>query len=114
MNSMKRKAVVKSQPKAKVHSLSQLRGELHMHFCADRDCRLVYEDCCETPEVNGSCMLCKSGRRGLMASRDPRECCLGNCEQVIDRRDLNRFRLAGPGPWYRCKTCCRSHGWSCA
>lgn len=95
----------------------ELRTTWHLHFCADRDCRLVYEcgpgDC---PDVskNERCRLCRGLRRPIwVAARDPQECCIGNCLQVASPDELLRYRLAGPGPWFQCKSCARCHGWPC-
>lgn len=91
----------------------KLRSVPHLHFCSDRDCRLIYEDNCNTPETNERCQNCRGTTRGLMVPRDPQECCIGNCVQVTDPRELRRYSLAGPGPWFQCRTCVRSHGWPC-
>lgn len=89
----------------------------HAHFCNDRSCRQIY-DCldvrthqCET-RVNGRCHTC----RGLEAPvwtqvRAPQPCCVNNVRQVTDRDELYAHRLGGPGPWFKCKTCARCHGW---
>lgn len=89
------------------------RGKPHFHFCSDRECRLIYEDNCRAPERNGRCQACRGQRRPLTATRDPQECCINNCQQVIHPDDLLRYALAGPGPWYQCITCRRAHGWPC-
>ena len=91
----------------------KLAEKAHFHFCSDRDCRLIYEDACPEPQTNHLCQACRGHRRGLITPRDPQECCLGNCEQVIAPDDLLRYALAGPGPWFQCRTCRRSHGWPC-
>lgn len=89
----------------------------HLHFCSDRDCRLVYECAAhECPDVakNTRCPLCRGQiRPAWVSARDPQECCLGNCTQVTRPDELIRYRLAGPGPWFQCDTCARSHGWPC-
>lgn len=91
----------------------------HLHFCSSRDCRLVYE--CSGPVIqmgtcnarsNGRCQKCRDQIRPIwVSSRDPRPCCLNNVVQVLDRADLLTHRLAGPGPWYRCRSCARTTGW---
>lgn len=91
-----------------------LRGKYHRHFCADRDCRLFYEDHCDEPEVNGRCQHCRGTSRAHAAVMDPQECCIDNCKQVLLSDDLLRYQLAGPGPWFQCKTCARTHGWPCS
>jgi hypothetical protein len=99
---------------AKAKSLATLAGHPHLHFCSNRECRLVYEDACDDIATNGRCHSCRGVRRPIwMAARDPRECCLGNCEQVLDAKQLVHYNLAGPGPWYQCRTCARAHGWPC-
>lgn len=109
---MRRKAVVHQQPVKKKPSLTQLAGRHHHHFCSNRDCRLIYEDDCSDPGVNGRCHLCRGVRRPTFYPiRDPQECCIGNCVQVVDTDRLLIHKLAGPGPWFQCKTCARCHGW---
>lgn len=92
---------------------NKLRDSPHFHFCSNRDCRLIYEDNCHEPETNHPCQVCRGTTRGLMLTRDPQECCLGNCLQVTDPNQLLRYSLGGPGPWFQCRTCIRSHGWPC-
>lgn len=116
MSGLRRKAVVKSKPRDRQRkiNLNDLVGVRHMHFCSDRDCRLVYEDSCTEPESSGLCDYCRTGSRSAyMPVRDPQECCLDNCKQVTDPNRLVTFQLAGPGPWFQCKTCARCHGWPC-
>lgn len=111
---MRRKAVIKSKATTKIPGLSKLAGVAHFHFCANRECRLIYEDNCDTPEENILCRPCRGLRRSTHdAYRDPQICCIDNCDQVTDRRELNINRLAGPGPWFQCKKCARRHGWPC-
>ena len=120
---MARRQVVKQQPVQRTHSVAELAGKRHSHFCRDRECRNWYEDACSTPEKNDLCHTCiPMERRDRSAperprwavARDPRECCIGNCAQVTDRTEIKRYSLAGPGPWFQCKTCARCHGWPCA
>lgn len=92
---------------------TELRGKPHFHFCTDRNCRLIYEDNCVTPERNGRCQACRGVRRNNISVRDPQECCMGMCVQVKDPDELKRYSLAGPGPWFQCKICRRSTGWPC-
>lgn len=92
----------------------------HYHFCSDRDCRRIYQclavvflDGCPEPHRNARCAPC----RGYPISRmhedylTPRDCCRNNVTQMTDRDQLLAFRLAGPGPWFKCKACARCHGW---
>ena len=98
---------------------TKLASIWHLHFCVNRECRLTYEcnggvGFCADPSKNGRCRPCRGKTRsGWDGTRDPQECCHGNCEQVTDKAELIRYRLAGPGPWFQCKTCARCHGWPC-
>jgi len=119
---MKRKAVVQylSVPKkvslAKVHR-DQV-NKAHRHACTNPSCRLTYQDSCFTPERNGRCQPCRGMRRtwvdvdGLTAL-DPRPCCVDNSELMTSTDELARYECAGPGPWFQCRTCCRTHGHPC-
>lgn len=113
---MRRVALINYKATTRVVDVSrELRASWHLHFCRERECRVVY-DCygCEDPAVNGRCHACRGLRRPVWdASRDPRPCCHGNCSQVTAKEELVRYRLAGPGPWFKCHTCARCHGWPC-
>jgi len=100
----------------KVATLGSLKGKYHFHFCADRECRLIYSDACGDPGSNGRCHLHRGGlRRPIwISSRDPQACCIGNCLMVGTTDQLVFYKLAGPGPWFQCQTCYRAHGWPCA
>lgn len=118
MSSLRRKALVKGLPVNKDRggrlNLTKLAGVAHFHFCSDRECRLIYEDSCDTPEVNGRCEPCRGRTRSrYLPVRDPQECCIDNCVQITYRPLLITHQLAGPGPWFQCKTCARAHGWPC-
>lgn len=113
MKHPRRKHTIKHQPivKKKVHNVSHLAGQMHLHFCGDRDCRQVYLCWCRTPEVNGRCDICTRGAAGAyMDMKAPRPCCFDNCELLTDTDWHDWLRLAGPGPWFQCKTCRRAHG----
>lgn len=86
----------------------KMRGRAHWHGCTQ--CHLAYDDACETPRVNGVCVDCRGGRPRslLMRGRDPKGCCIDNTEMVDDEVRA-RYKLAGPGPWYQCRICYRSH-----
>lgn len=113
MSGVRRKAAINYKPAEKGVSLTTLKGSPHFHFCKDRECRQIYEDTCEQPEINGPCQTCRGVKRELMRHRDPHECCIGNTDQIIARQHIIRYALAGPGPWYQCRTCARCHGWPC-
>lgn len=113
---MRRKAVIKHKRVDRTErvEIRALAGIRHLHFCLDRECRLIYEDTCNTPEHNQLCDVCRGRQRSVyMPVRDPQECCLDNCEQVTRKSALLTHQLAGPGPWFQCKTCARCHGWPC-
>lgn len=112
---MTRRAVIHYKKSDRVRSMASFAGDAHLHFCSGRSCRLIYEDACRDPHLNGRCPSCKGVRRPVwMSSRDPADCCWGNCQQVTETKELRRYALAGPGPWYQCRTCARAHGWPCA
>lgn len=122
MSGIKRKAVIKHQPATRRVGLATVhkaqRGNLHRHVCTNTDCRLIYEDACFSPERNGRCRPCTGRRRTWVQPNglhdlDPRPCCHDNTQLVVDNDDLARFTLAGPGPWFQCQTCKRTHGHPC-
>lgn len=90
--------------------LKKLRGSLHYHSCST--CRFrVYRCACNQPAINDRCQLCRGVRRPIYeAARDPRPCCIGNCTLVSRAEELARYDLAGPGPWFQCRTCARCFG----
>jgi hypothetical protein len=94
---------------------TELDKSWHIHFCVNRECRQTYEDYrCEDVSKNERCHDCRGRERpGWETSRDPKPCCYGNTYQVVDKAELIRQRLAGTGPWFKCRTCARSHGWPC-
>lgn len=116
---MRRRAVIRYRPSGKVASLADVYRKLqdtwHLHFCINRDCRVIFEcNHCTDVAKNVRCHRCAGRERPQHAdARDPKDCCLGNCRQVTDKEDLLRYRLAGPGPWFQCTTCARCHGWPC-
>ena len=109
---MRRKHVVKYKPtekKVKEFSTDELKGGLHWHCCTD--CRLVYGDSCSTADKNGRCRNCTRSEFGpFMEWKLPAECCYGGLELLTDHKIRREMRLAGPGPWFHCKTCWRAHG----
>lgn len=121
MRNQPRKAVIKHKPTTRHTSLAGVhRGQVnkaHKHACTNPSCRLVYEDNCFAPELNGRCQPCRGMRRTWVTNgrtaMDPRPCCHRNTELVTDPDDLERYQLAGPGPWFQCLTCRRAHGHPC-
>lgn len=114
---MRRKAVIQHLPPSRTPQgvYPELRKTWHLHFCRERDCRTVYDDYrCDDVSVNGHCHHHRGRQRPVWdMTRDPQPCCYGNTYQVVSTDELVRQRLAGPGPWFKCRTCARSHGWPC-
>lgn len=106
-------------PVSEVTLYKKLETLGHKHFCCNRECRQVFQCLavpflrrCPTPRQNGRCGRC----RGLAVPiwypmSEPIECCRDNAYQVVDRDELLAYRLAGTGPWFKCKTCARCNGW---
>lgn len=96
-----------------VSAVRSLTSRYHQHCCYE--CKGVYTDSCGTPTENKHCVGCQSahGRPLWDRDRDPMKCCLelGACEMVTDGATIALFKLAGPGPWFICKTCHRTHGY---
>lgn len=92
--------------------LKKLTGRLHYHACTG--CRLSYScSSCKDAALNGRCQTCREVRRpNWEAARDPRPCCYvhGNARLVLRADELERYQLAGPGPWFQCRLCARAHG----
>lgn len=119
---MKRKAVIKHLPTTKKVSLASvhrdLDGKNHRHVCTNQSCRLMYEDNCHDAAVNGRCHFCRGARRPWvyedgLSGHDPRPCCIDNTVALTEPKDLRRYDCAGPGPWFQCRTCFRTHGHPC-
>lgn len=89
-----------------------MSSRLHFHAC--RTCRFRYSCNCQEASENGTCISCRTHHERPLWDRnsDPQACCLipGACQQVIRGQELIRYDLAGPGPWYMCRTCHRAHG----
>ena len=87
----------------------------HAHGCDQ--CSRRYTDTCTTPSVNGRCQTCRHGRSPLECDlrplwdrdHDPRACCREVSKLIITAAEMERYGLAGPGPWFKCKTCSRTH-----
>lgn len=95
-----------------------LKAKMHRHVCTNDECRLTYEDACYTPELNARCRPCKGLRRTWaypdgVTALDPRPCCHDNTALITNPDDHLRYDLAGPGPWFQCLTCKRTHGHPC-
>lgn len=117
-----RKAVINYRRTERKVSLAgvhrQLINKAHRHTCANPSCRLTFEDSCFTPERNGRCHSCRGLRRPWVerdgrTSTDPRPCCVDNTTVLSEPDDLLRYDCAGPGPWFQCGTCKRTHGHPC-
>jgi hypothetical protein len=90
---------------AKPHPVGKWAGKQHHHACTR--CRRRYHDACETPAVDGVCNSCRTGRLSTwVAATEPRPCCLTDA-MPADRYDRDKYLLAGPGPWWVCRTCAR-------
>lgn len=80
-------------------------GKHHYHGCTT--CGLRYDDTCRTPEADGTCLSCRRGELSVYQyAYMPRPCCFTN-SQVASKDDRTLYKLAGPGPWWKCKTCAR-------
>lgn len=111
---MRRKHVVQmsSLPTRREYSasLAKLAGKAHLHACTNLDCLATYEDNCSCPAINGRCSRCRGHRVPVWeTARAPQPCCVDNTAQVVRVEELLRYDLAGPGPWFQCKTCARCH-----
>ena len=95
-------------------SIASLSEKFHFHYCSVRDCRLIYSDACRDIRTNRLCHEHRGTRRPVwLVARDPQECCIGNCSMVGEAKEIVRYQLGGPGPWFQCSTCYRAHGWPC-
>lgn len=89
-------------------SVATLAFKHHAHRCTT--CGRRFTDACGQPEVNTSCMTCKFGHSRPLwhVNHDPQPCCVG-AQVMTDPREVVRYSLGGPGPWYQCSTCHRTH-----
>lgn len=87
----------------------RLRNKHHAHGCAD--CGLRYTDACESPDLNERCSKCRVGQERALwdQNSDPDRCCRTQSRQVTDAETVMRYKLGGPGPWFRCQKCSRTH-----
>lgn len=82
------------------------KGEQHFHGCTE--CRGRYGDACTELQVDGTCNACRSGIPSIDQSvRAPHGCCFNNV-RLCEKYDRERYKLAGPGPWFVCRTCART------
>lgn len=89
----------------KVFSTLKWGGKLHYHGCTN--CHLRYHDACHTPELDGLCPSCTTGRiSAYQQAIEPRACCYVDT-RLANRDDRDVYKLAGPGPWWLCRTCAR-------
>lgn len=81
-------------------------------------CRHRYVDNCDDAVADGLCHLCASHGQTpdpwWPEAWLPDVCCLGESRWLdrtfrYDRDVMADLRLAGPGPWYRCQGCGRTH-----
>lgn len=88
-------------------SAKAMAGALHYHGCVQ--CRLRYEDACDSPENDSLCNSCICGRvQAYQSAIEPKDCCRALCTRATDKERM-RYNLAGPGPWFVCTTCRRQH-----
>lgn len=91
---------------ARTYSTAKFAGKQHHHGCTD--CRRRYVCACDTPQINSTCNSCRSGRVGEGARAwEPQPCCLADY-RLCETYDRDVHKLAGPGPWFRCRTCART------
>lgn len=90
-------------------NVNQFAGKQHHHGCTE--CRGRYVCACEEPGRNRRCNACISGIPSNTAREwGPRQCCY-DAEPIkpITYADaLKSYKLAGPGPWFKCPTCSRT------
>lgn len=93
---------------AKTFNNGQFAGKQHHHGC--RACRRRYVCACETPADDESCSVCRSGRVSDQAKAwEPKACCLEKpLKPITYAEDRKAYKLAGPGPWFKCPTCART------
>lgn len=83
--------------------------EFHAHGCLA--CGRRYTDTCGTPAVNAECTTCRTGQPPATWDRDyePQSCCRRHAVLITTVDVLDRYSLAGPGPWFLCRECARTH-----
>lgn len=90
-------------------AVSRKYAAFHAHGCLQ--CGRRYSDACEVPLVNAVCTSCRTGQPVPFwdQHRFPAECCTIKSKPVTDVVILNSYALAGPGPWFQCRSCGRTH-----
>lgn len=85
-----------------------LSGGLHAHGCIR--CHVRYEDACARAHLNELCRACRGlpAWNFLVERRRPQRCCTGNTRRC-EQDELNTYALSAGCPWFRCRTCCRTH-----
>ncbi len=81
----------------------------HAHGCLR--CGRRYTDTCTTPLDNGECLTCSVDQPPPIWDTDwtPQDCCRTSVHLITDVDVLVRYRLGGPGPWFLCERCARTH-----
>lgn len=104
-----RRQLVKQQPVAR-SSVPRV-GLFHAHGCLD--CGQRYQDTCAFPLKNNLCAVCRGSQAAPSKEdldRQPRDCCANGGSRLITDVDvLSKYNLGGPGPWFLCRTCARTH-----
>ena len=90
--------------------LARMAGKAHLHICRDGTCKSVYRCNCTDTIRNDLCKTCQGKRRPIWdVNLDHVDCCT-SLTQVTSNRVIEAYDLAGPGPWFCCRTCYRFHG----
>lgn len=85
-------------------------GHAHRHGCVQ--CGMRYDDACQTPDENGRCNTCRTGRPRVpwVVSMDPAPCCkIKNATRQMTYDERARYACATTLIWYQCRTCARTH-----
>ena len=114
MSGMRRKHVIKQRPVNRPGVLTAVRnmaGKAHQHACTTEGCVARFDCSCESPEHNGACPEHRGSPKPSWAHyREPKACCVANTEHVSSPEVIAAHQLAGPGPWFRCRSCARTFG----
>lgn len=80
----------------------------HAHGCLQ--CGQRYMDSCDMGSENGRCHSCRTGKASpLDSGRRPMACCRTESRLIDSPAILARYLLGGPGPWFLCQACHRTH-----